>query len=176
MIFTKKNQRGEMSKYLTILLGFLIAPTASFVVHNMLSFTGRLQLHLSRVYKAESRFDPFRPIRMAGGEPDTASMKNIYSVLCDSPAELQTYIKQENGEGWADGLGALILFSLGFEASTLQDIAAAASSKGAVVLYADCYGIIGYSPKSGRNIELMARTPELILCKMLSMLLSRDLC
>ncbi len=100
------------------------------------------------------------PIRMAGGGSENSKMENIYTVMGESPAVLQACIQQERGEAWADDLSALILFSLGFDSASLHELAAAASSKGATVFYADCYGIIGYSTKEGRNVELMVHAPH----------------
>ena len=100
------------------------------------------------------------PIRMAGGGGENSRMESIYTVMGESPAALQACIQQERGDAWADDLSTLILFSLGFDSASLHDLAAAASSKGATVFYADCYGIIGYSTKEGRNLELMVYAPH----------------
>ena len=151
--------------FLLALLSFvitdLLAPSASFITINRPSVTNNVLMPLRSVSKIGNRLNTFGPMRMAGGAVDTSQMDSIYSVLCESPTDLQALIERERGEGWADGLGTMILFSLGIDQTTLQDIARFAASKGAVVLYADCYGIIGFSPKSGHNVELMARLREL---------------
>ena len=135
-----------------LLLERFARPCTSFVLPSKFSFLRKVEM---KVQTAARHLDGCVPIRMAGGGSESCKMEKLYSVLCDTPSELHACIQQERGEEWAKDLGTLILFSLGFDSSMLKDIAAEASSRGAVVFFADCYGILGYSSKEGRNIELL---------------------
>jgi hypothetical protein len=135
-----------------VYISLFVTPTVCFLVSKQLPLIKRSDISLKTSLGGDQMLGP---IRMAGGGVETTRMESIYTVMGESPAALQACIQQERGDSWPEDLSTLILFSLGFDSGSLHDLAAAAASKGATVFYADCYGIIGYSIKEGRNLELM---------------------
>lgn len=76
-------------------------------------------------------------------------MNRIRTQLCKDGEELLAALGPDLA-----GCDAVLLLSLGLEPASLVPVARAAPV-GTPVLWADCYGILGYSTPEGRNIELM---------------------
>lgn len=77
-------------------------------------------------------------------------MISIETQLCADATEVEVRF----GEVASLGGDTLVLFSLGIAPEAFVPFAWTTASE-TTVLCADCYGILGYSPAAGRNLELM---------------------
>jgi len=77
-------------------------------------------------------------------------MIKIQTQLCGDVEELQAFMRPEV----VSGCDVAVLFALGFPPDSLIPVAKTVAP-GVPVFLADCYGIVGFSPAAGRNIELM---------------------